>query len=243
MPDEEKRGQAGVNRVLVMWPGSDGQTFWIEIDATTREVHSQTNLVTDHAVETGANVSDHIRPQPDTLSLDGFISNSPQYLPKDHVGGATLTERQIDVQIPGVTPAVQIFGQPIIGRQAAFHIRGFKVQEFSNEFDRVQEVYDEFRSLREAGTLLQIKTRLRFYTDMAITSLEATRQGGDSDGLRFSLELKQIRFGVTKQEAVPALPTKRKSKGTVTPKPSTDLKANKDAEESILYNLGNTTPL
>ncbi len=46
-------------------------------DAVTQEEHGGESLITSHPVETGADVTDHSRPQPRTVSLVGVVSNRP----------------------------------------------------------------------------------------------------------------------------------------------------------------------
>jgi hypothetical protein len=97
-------------RTRIYWSGEDGQEFFIEVDAVTREAHQMPNDVTDHPVETGSNISDHIRPQPNTLTLDCVISNAPHYLPADHVGGATwvATDVRVDISTPSTRAEVEV---------------------------------------------------------------------------------------------------------------------------------------
>lgn len=49
----------------------------LELDASLRETHSARNEVTQHPVERGSAVSDHIRPLPDGLVIEGVVSNAP----------------------------------------------------------------------------------------------------------------------------------------------------------------------
>lgn len=49
------------------------------LDATLSETHTNTNQVTDHPVEDGSIISDHINRQPDTLDLVGTVSDFPVY--------------------------------------------------------------------------------------------------------------------------------------------------------------------
>lgn len=58
----------------------------LEIDAEISSDHNFDAEVTDHPVEKGANVTDHVRPQPITLTVDGVVSNTP-------IGG--VAERRI----------------------------------------------------------------------------------------------------------------------------------------------------
>lgn len=47
------------------------------LDATLRESHDFVNEVTRYPVEDGSNVTDHIKINPETVTIVGFISNSP----------------------------------------------------------------------------------------------------------------------------------------------------------------------
>jgi hypothetical protein len=48
----------------------------IPIDLVLNEVHVMENQVTEHPVETGASITDHIRPRPLKLSLTGIFSDT-----------------------------------------------------------------------------------------------------------------------------------------------------------------------
>lgn len=47
------------------------------VDALVRESESLQNQVTDFPVEDGSAISDHIRPQPDKLTLECLVTNAP----------------------------------------------------------------------------------------------------------------------------------------------------------------------
>ena len=49
----------------------------VEVDATTSEEHSATNEITRHPVEKGARITDHIRPEAETLTLECLVANTP----------------------------------------------------------------------------------------------------------------------------------------------------------------------
>ena len=49
----------------------------LELDASVSEGHDGEVEVTEHPVEVGANVSDHARIKPDTLTMEGVISATP----------------------------------------------------------------------------------------------------------------------------------------------------------------------
>lgn len=49
----------------------------LEFDATLSETHSSAATPTDHAVEEGASVTDHVQAELERVSLEGIISNTP----------------------------------------------------------------------------------------------------------------------------------------------------------------------
>lgn len=61
----------------------------LEVDAVASETHSSSAQVTEHPVEKGSKVSDHVQIQPMRLSLEVVITNTPSELPKSHTSGAT----------------------------------------------------------------------------------------------------------------------------------------------------------
>jgi hypothetical protein len=56
-------------------PGSDEDV--LELDAALQEQHSITASVTQFPVETGTNIADHVRQEPDRVRVDGIVSNTP----------------------------------------------------------------------------------------------------------------------------------------------------------------------
>lgn len=54
-------------------------------------------------------------------------------------------------------------------------------------------IYRKLLALKDAGTAIDVKTGLREYTDMVITSLNVPRDASTGDALRFSITLKQIK--------------------------------------------------
>lgn len=220
-----------VRRAQLLWQGPTGQTYTLTLDATVRESHVGESTVTDHPVERGSNVADHIRPDPDTLTMDAQISNTPHFLPVDHMGavqwpvekeikGAVVTVGEAVRQVPLAGGAIGIVGSfapiptTLIGQIGSGQVQTAIVQGFSAEFDRVTECYQELLRIRREGQLLRILTTLREYADMALTHLEVTREASSGNALVLNLAFKNVRFGTTKNEPVPKIPVESKPKGT-----------------------------
>lgn len=93
----------------------------IWIDVSIHETHGVGAEVTDHPVESGSNIVDHIRPLPRTFSLEGLITNHPIELPKSHKGGARVSAAGIEIQAARSQPQrvppheVTIEGEPSLG--------------------------------------------------------------------------------------------------------------------------------
>jgi hypothetical protein len=82
---------AKVIRVTLVWsdatqlatPGEPlvgravGALHTIVFDSSPNETHGRSNEITEHPLEVGANVADHVRPKQPTLSIEAIFSNSP----------------------------------------------------------------------------------------------------------------------------------------------------------------------
>lgn len=247
--------------VMITWEGTSGQTFFITLDVASKIQHTSTNQVTDHPVETGANVSDHVRPEPNVLTIDGVISNTPIYLPSDHIGNSTLITETVTASWNGYDNRRKIRGReatigdyfpaprPIgriglgtaetaqIGRDVPGGSLAATVTTFSDAFDRVGECYGELLLIRDTGTLCMVVTHRRTYENMAVTQLDVADDGNTGNALRFTVAFKQVRFGQTKTEPIPAVPRKKKPAGKKQPeKPPIPVEPETD-KSSALYKL------
>lgn len=80
---------------LVQILDQDSGDVLLTIDAAISYVIEGEAEATDHPVEQGANITDHLRPKPRVLNLEGFISNTPvkeaaegEEFPPDEPGAA-----------------------------------------------------------------------------------------------------------------------------------------------------------
>lgn len=96
----------------------------IWIDCSLREQHGMSAQCTQFPVEDGPNITDHVRLQPETLHIEGLVSNTPLEMPKSQADGAffdtarTMLTDQDGLPISVSTPLYvtrQLEGEPIIG--------------------------------------------------------------------------------------------------------------------------------
>lgn len=215
-----------MSATVIMWEDEAGAPYFISVDATLGATHAYNNTVTDHPVEKGANLTDHVRPDPARLQITGQVSNTPHFLPKDHVGGAEMQPRTVEVTVAGfvkvlpvvsATAAIQAITagsakplQPaVLGRVTASSAAAARVVEFNQEFDRVVEVFQELVRLRNKGTLLRVLTRYVEYENMVIEVLTFPEDPNIGESLVFDMSLKQVRTVETRTVQVAA------HKGTV----------------------------
>lgn len=137
------------------------------LDCSVKEEHTAEVEVTDHAVEQGSAITDHARPKPEELTIEGIVSNTP------------LSSFQ-------VTRAVNQQGVTLQTTSQANNARGMP--------GAAELAYTQLRSLRDSGKLVTIVTQLRTYDNMAMTSLKVPREDKIGDVLKFECKFKQVRI-------------------------------------------------
>lgn len=153
----------------------------IEIDSCLEETHTLANTITDHPVESGFNVTDHSRPNPDLVTLKCFVSNTP----------LSAAQKDRSQRAGDVAPDPD-------GTLDPFEIKGVE--------GRGDKAFRDLKKLRDEGTLITVVTTLRTYESsategMMIESISIPRTTKNFEGLEFSISLKQIRIVTNKQTA------------------------------------------
>lgn len=155
-----------------------GNARALTFDATPGDTHLWSATVTEHPVEKGAAITDHVRAGAFRLSLDVIISNTPLSLP----AGAD------DSFTDGVTrQIVQRDLGPGLGKATAY--------QWSAEFDRVRKVYEGLTDLIQdppADGITVIST-LALYDSMQIVNISVPRsiQCGTS-AIEFTVDMQQV---------------------------------------------------
>ena len=133
----------------------------VQLDASVSETHESKVEVTEHPVERGVNISDHARALPQSLRIEGLVSNFHLPYPS-----AALTAR--------LSGSTQYSARPDLAG------------------NRAEEAYSELLRLKDAAELITVVTAIQTYENMLITDLNIPRDATSGDGLRFSINLKQI---------------------------------------------------
>lgn len=168
----------------------------LELDAVPNHEISDDNRVTEHPIETGATVNDHINPKPTTLRLQGIVSeiNLPSDLASKAAFGAALAASFVDSE--GTTTEV-------LSQAAAALTVGNSIAQAFNDYGRADSVYQLLLDARNAGLICDIYTGPRDFLNYAITRIGVTRTAQDGAILNFDLGFKELRFIEVTETAKP----------------------------------------
>lgn len=183
----------------------------LEFDAVTKESHESSSEVTQHTVESGEAISDHKRANPRTIQIDAFVTNTPLDAPPPSGprGGSVTTRTQDNVTV------------------------------FSQEFDRVSDVWETLLELQRGSFDLTVTTRYQVYENVQLVKVSTPRDTAE-DSVMFSLSLQEV-FRASSElvdDPVPREPRARRNRETNNAPEESDAPNSEDGEnESILSRL------
>jgi hypothetical protein len=186
-----------------------GSTKEIEFDAVVRETHSTGAQVTDHFVEKGINVADHVRPNAERLAVEAMVTNTPITPKSTHMRGAEMTEQAKTITVEEHQKA----GGVDIKIQRSYSAR---VLQSSAQFDRVRDIYADIKDIVDNSRVVSVRATvgggLRDYDNMILTSLTNPRDASSGSGQAFNFEVVKLRTVETRKVNAPA-PKQRKQRG------------------------------
>jgi hypothetical protein len=164
----------------------------LEFDAVTSESHEGASIATEHTVESGAPIVDHVKPLSRRVTLEAIVTNTPLGAPPS--SGAVGSEITAQVQkVEDVEANVLVFSQ---------------------EFDRVADVIAAIDTIRLAARLVTIDTDHRTYDSCIILRVTEPREEGEgTSSRRFQIEIQEIR--VAESRTVDS-PTPREPRASAT---------------------------
>jgi hypothetical protein len=180
--------------------------------------------VTEHPVETGANISDHNRAQPDEVTVELFFS--------DAITRVDILSPRPEIEFVEIKVPEQPLSLALLTSTANLLSTGIGLLTPKQKYiaavyadpdkPRVIEAYEIIQDLRLAGKLVTIKTTVDVFEDMAIMTAVVKRNSGTGNGGNITLTLKKIRF--VQSDVTLALPLpkdarsqKKKSAGNEVP--------------------------
>ncbi len=224
---------------IVHWTDKRGASRSIAFSVVITETFEGKATITEHPVEKGANISDHVRDELDLLTLEVFVSNTPIGSYEDPT--ESLNTQKIQVHRDGrVTPTlleVPVYEAPIVGKLGPIPIvnpgaalsratgaiggllgpkenRTAELITFPTERDYVRAVLDTLRSIKRDASLCEVFSSKWEYEDMILTSISMPRDAESGTGASFTIEFRQIRTVEVAIVAAP-LPTELRAKPKV----------------------------
>lgn len=220
-----------------------GETESVQFDVVDGEEPEDVATPTDHAVEQGLNVTDHVRMEPAALTVEGIVSNMVNPMLDDD-----LISEQVELQVPVLddpgfvttplnVPSAPIEPSPSGLLQAAvgglkslftggpqFTHRGepkrttrtFTVTAIKQEEprDRIRDVYEKLLKAQQRALLVTVQETHREHYDMVFTRIGKPKRLEDGKAARFQVDLRQIRVGDSETVQAPQ-PTEARGKAGV----------------------------
>ena len=138
----------------------------LAIDCTVTETHTASATVTAHPVESGSDITDHIRPEPLQLSITGIVSDTPL--------GSKQIQRAVDI---GGT-SVQVTQQ--------------ETPTSATGFGRA--AWSKLEEILAAAKPIKVVTRDKTYESMALVSLSVPKDARTGGAFAFSAQFRQVRI-------------------------------------------------
>lgn len=173
-----------VKPAYLQWNNGAAALFF---DAVTSEDHERGADVSDYAVEQGAQVVDNVRPLPNKLTLETFVSNSPIDSPDGQILPLTIL----------VDPPKDPLSFPRPQSVTASTL------QFTGDIDYVGTTFATLTGLRDTATLLTITTPKAYYTNMIVEKISLHRDSTTGTSGKFSIEFREIRIVTSKVVAAP----------------------------------------
>lgn len=187
------------------------QIGFLKLDASFKENHTRTATVTDNEVEDGSIISDHIRLNPKSFTIEGVVSDTP------------ISILGLGVSSDDILGAADSF---LDGDENAFE--GL----VKNETRTPKEAWGYLEKLLENRTPFSAVTSLQRYENMVITSLSAPRAAENGKDLMFSAELRMIEIVESSTTKVAAFKVEDDSKNSASSKNKLGKQATKGATDA-----------
>lgn len=165
-----------------------GKIDQLTLDATINVNYTFTNEITQYPVEDGGTVTDHIKQQPLSLTITGFITNNPIKFIGENVADLITdirNKRRSDESTEKDLTDADDSNRTAIAFSNLLDISGYRLQEGSkgNQLIQIGE-----------PKKFEVITGLAIYKDMAVKSLKIPRNAQNTESFQFDIELMRIQF-------------------------------------------------
>jgi hypothetical protein len=236
-----------------------GITSSLFLDATVAEKFSAPSEVTEHPIEEGGEISDHIIIKSQKLNIQGIITETPYTVGAQVAGVISTAAARIGQSIGGsvgavlgavgVSKAVTMAGiitpKSVTGQAIIDEERDDREQNnLPGDNIRLRDAVAEFLNIRASRQTINIITGLKLYKNFVMTGCEISRDKTSGQSISVSLEFMEVRVAESDQVKV-AIPStknglKKQEIGRLSPLPT---KNNGSAARSFAATIGSLPPV
>lgn len=202
------------------------------MDVVINIVPTYTNEITDHPVEEGSDVTDHIRRKPIEITVRGEMSQTPLNL-DDYLSRATnIAGGAIGAKVGGFAPTV--------GAIASSKLSANLLKSDGGISDPASTARETLERLVVDKAIFALNTKEKLYRNMSITTLSFPKDQNTGGKLVFQFNAKEINFVTAQKVEVKKI---ERSAAHGAPKQklgnqSSEVLNNQDSNDgSILYNV------
>jgi hypothetical protein len=203
----------------------------LKLDAALNIGHDTQTTPTEHPLEDGASISDHIIRKPAILSIEGIVTDDPISIVASALGAVSGIPGSLIGGVAGsvVSGAISALGSALL----------------EGDGRRSVNAYETLLNLQKEGIPLTVVTGLKTYTNMVLFGLNVPQSSRNSNALQFSAKLKKIEIAVSETVIVPkeAISNTARNSGSAkekrgnTPTTTTDEAVEGKARSSLLFKI------
>jgi hypothetical protein len=182
---------------IITWTDDGGAAQTLELDVDLQESHDLASDITEHPVEEGVDVTDHVRPRLRRVTIEGYVSDTP-WITNPGVG-EVAEFKSIEIQLPpkpmqlslsgGLAAGVSAIGEAVFGPKPPMKAMILTLDDVKS---RKRAIYDALEDVRLNARICRVLTSLHEYESMLIEQVVPTRTPGDGTGAKFVVTLKEI---------------------------------------------------
>lgn len=227
----------------IIYKDDAGVPHPLRFDGVLNETSTDTSVSTDYTVEDGSPVTDHVRDENDTVTLQVKMTNTPMheesYVTGEKIGAVNTIKLFVPkfeppfIPTPGAisgaaTGAVKGAINSVIGNSETPEQATILI--FRKPHNFVSEMLVKLKEIKKKRFLCTVSTAMLDYENMLLLGISPNRSTSE-DAAVFDLQFKKINIVTTKKTAapVPAEPRgkKKKNVGVKDANPASDQNAQK----------------
>lgn len=206
------------------------------MDVTISITPTYTNEITENPVETGQDVSDHIRRKPLEITVNGEVSESPLDLDNLLSSAAGLAGAAVGQVAGGFAPLLASAG----ASKLTANLLKSKDENGNVVSNPAQSARTILEGMIENKSIFSLNTKEKLYKNLSMTSLSFPKDQSTGHKLSFQFTARELRFVSSETRKLTAIETKAAHGGPkqkLGNQTSEKLNSKDSSNGSIIYKL------